>query len=104
VRGRGDDGGLELGAADLLIVDEAGQAPPAIATGLFALARRALVVGDVEQLKPIWGIQSPQDHGLLNRVQLDFSGHIGGPQRRPDIDPGAVRWPWSSIRILQKPG
>ena len=39
---------------DLLIVDEAGQVAPDVGAGLFALARRALVVGDVHQIAPIW--------------------------------------------------
>lgn len=67
-----DDSGEEvlLGVADLLIIDEAGQAPPTVSAGLFALAQRALVVGDVEQLKPIWGIDSAQDRRLMRHARL----------------------------------
>lgn len=75
-----DESGEEvlLGVADLLIIDEAGQAPPTVSAGLFALAQRALVVGDVEQLKPIWGIDSPQDRKLMHRAQLaDDLGTLG---------------------------
>ena len=39
---------------DLLIVDEAGQVAPDVGAGLFALAKRALVVGDTCQIEPIW--------------------------------------------------
>ncbi|MDQ2821105.1 MAG: AAA domain-containing protein [Pseudomonadota bacterium] len=39
---------------DLLIVDEAGQVAPDVGAALFALAKRALVVGDVHQIAPIW--------------------------------------------------
>ena len=38
---------------DLLIVDEAGQVQPEAAGGAFALARRALVIGDTQQIEPI---------------------------------------------------
>jgi HKD family nuclease len=41
---------------DLLIVDEAGQVPPEIGVPSFALAKHALVVGDVDQIEPIWAI------------------------------------------------
>lgn len=41
---------------DMLIVDEAGQALPQIAGGAFALAKKALVIGDVQQLEPISNI------------------------------------------------
>lgn len=44
------------GAIDLLIVDEAGQVSPEIGTPAFTLAKRALVVGDVDQLAPIWNV------------------------------------------------
>lgn len=44
------------GAIDVLIVDEAGQAPPDVAIPSFSLAKRALVVGDVDQLAPIWNV------------------------------------------------
>ncbi|MGD9006900.1 MAG: AAA domain-containing protein [Desulfobacteraceae bacterium] len=61
---------LALSSADLLIIDEAGQADPAVSVGLFALAKRAIVVGDVEQLKPIWRVGVPQDMGFLRRTDL----------------------------------
>lgn len=61
---------LALSSADLLIIDEAGQVDPAVSVGLFALAKRAIVVGDVEQLKPIWRVGAPQDMGFLRRTDL----------------------------------
>ena len=61
---------MDLGLADLLIIDEAGQVDPAISVGLFALAKRAIVVGDVEQLKPIWKVGQPQDLGLVRQSHL----------------------------------
>ena len=38
---------------DLLIIDEAGQVAPDVAAASFALAKRALVIGDTHQIKPI---------------------------------------------------
>lgn len=40
--------------ADLLIVDEAGQVLPEVAAASFALAKKAPVIGDTEQIAPIW--------------------------------------------------
>lgn len=40
---------------DLLIVDEAGQISPEIAAPSFSLAKKAVVVGDEEQIPPVWG-------------------------------------------------
>ncbi len=44
--------------ADLLIFDESGQASPEIGAASFAFAKRAIVVGDTAQLKPIWNVDS----------------------------------------------
>lgn len=49
---------------DLLIVDEAGQVSPEIAAPSFALAKRALVVGDIHQIEPVWGINRSLDIAL----------------------------------------
>src|SRR5690606_11417768 len=63
--------------ADLLVVDEAGQITPEQAAPAFSLAKRALVVGDTEQLQPIPRVHPPVDranlkaYGLL-REEADF--------------------------------
>jgi hypothetical protein len=59
-----------LSHIDLLIVDEAGQVPPELAGAAFALARRALVVGDVEQLQPVWSVGAWGDAGNLRAAGL----------------------------------
>lgn len=46
---------------DLLIVDEAGQISPEIAAPSFSLAKKAVVVGDEEQIPPVWGTVRPLD-------------------------------------------
>jgi len=55
---------------DLLIVDEAGQVAPDVGAPLFALAKKALVVGDVYQIEPIWGIPTGIDQGNLIKHDL----------------------------------
>lgn len=55
---------------DWLIVDEAGQVPPEVGAGVFALARKAVVVGDVMQIEPVWNIRPKVDMGNLKKVGL----------------------------------
>ena len=55
---------------DYLIVDEAGQVPPEVGVGVFALARRAVVVGDVKQIEPVWNILPKVDLGNLKNEKL----------------------------------
>lgn len=52
---------------DLLIIDEAGQVPPDVAGAAFALAKRALVVGDTRQIEPVWNVTRPVDYGNMRR-------------------------------------
>lgn len=67
-KGRGHT--FDLGRADLLIVDEAGQVDTSVGAAAFAVTKRALVVGDVQQLAPVWSIDPVSDseiagvHGL----------------------------------------
>ena len=46
---------------DLLIVDEAGQVSPEVAAPSFALAKKAIIVGDENQIPPVWGVQKALD-------------------------------------------
>lgn len=59
-----------FGEADLLIVDEAGQATPEGCITSFAFASRAIVVGDVDQLAPVWSIDRASDCLLVKRYGL----------------------------------
>ncbi|MDB5783955.1 AAA domain-containing protein [Caballeronia mineralivorans] len=60
--------------ADWLIIDEAGQLTPQLGAPISALAKRALVVGDVEQLKPISGLDIATDRALLRVFGLNVQG------------------------------
>lgn len=55
---------------DLLIVDEAGQISPEIGAPVFALAKKAVVVGDEQQIPPVWGSQRALDitMAITNKV------------------------------------
>ena len=55
---------------DLLIIDEGGQVAPDISGATFALAKKALVVGDTQQLKPIWSIPKSIDIGNLREKKV----------------------------------
>ncbi|MFV0381173.1 MAG: AAA domain-containing protein [Breznakia sp.] len=63
---------------DLLIVDEAGQVSPEIAAGAFSLAKKAVVVGDIYQIEPVWSLNEALDKtlalssGAISRLE-DFS-------------------------------
>lgn len=65
-----------LNFIDLLIVDEAGQVLPEVAAASFALAKRALVIGDTQQIEPISSVPGPVDIGNLQDCGIlpsDFS-------------------------------
>lgn len=53
---------------DYLIIDEAGQGSPEIAVPLFGLAKNAIIVGDTEQLQPIWQITTEWDNNIRNSI------------------------------------
>ncbi|WP_170457157.1 AAA domain-containing protein [Ruegeria arenilitoris] len=55
---------------DLLIVDEAGQVLPEVSGASFSLAKRALVIGDTQQIEPISSVPKPVDIGNLREVGL----------------------------------
>ncbi|SDW84158.1 AAA domain-containing protein [Lutibacter oricola] len=69
---------------DLLIIDEAGQVTPEVSIPVFSLAQKAIVVGDLKQIEPIWTIPQKIDQGNLtneniitNLAQNDYLNEIG---------------------------
>jgi len=62
-----------LGLVDLLIAEEAGQTTPEVGGAVFGLARRALVVGDVHQIEPIWSVSPQVDRGNLAQVGIELA-------------------------------
>lgn len=61
-----------FGRIDLLIVDEAGQVDTAIGAAALALAKRAVIVGDVSQLPPVWNVSEVADT-LIAQNPLDLN-------------------------------
>jgi hypothetical protein len=60
----------QLEGVDLLIVDEAGQALPDVSAASFALAKKALIVGDTDQIEPVWSIPASVDRSNLALFDL----------------------------------
>jgi energy-coupling factor transporter ATP-binding protein EcfA2 len=59
-----------FGFIDLLIMDEAGQVGPHIGGASFALAKRAVVVGDIYQIEPVCRISQSTDYANSARLGL----------------------------------
>lgn len=57
---------------DFLIFDEASQVSPELGAGCLALASRALIVGDDQQLEPVWNV--PPHVDLSNASQHELIG------------------------------
>lgn len=54
-----------VGEIDLLIIDEGGQVAPEVAGASFALAKKALVIGDIHQISPVYKQSRSSDVGNL---------------------------------------
>ncbi|MEW5927146.1 MAG: AAA domain-containing protein [Gemmatimonadota bacterium] len=87
-----------LSFVDLLIVDEAGQVSPELAGAAFALARRALVVGDTEQLQPVPRVSGWGDAGNLRRAGLLPAGGEGDHVEEAGISAAGG----SAMRVAQR--
>ena len=83
---------------DLLIVDEAGQVSPEIGGAAFALAKRALVIGDTAQLKPIWNIVGAVDTGNLHQNALIESAQTAASPS-PFVQSGRAASSGSIMRV-----
>ncbi|MBT6120891.1 AAA family ATPase [bacterium] len=55
---------------DLLIVDESGQALADVSSASFALSKQALIVGDTDQIEPVWNVPASVDIGNLKLSNL----------------------------------
>lgn len=58
------------GFAQRIIIEEASQVAPDVTTGLLALARSSVLVGDEKQLQPVWGVPEKTDVGNLMQMGL----------------------------------
>ncbi len=55
---------------DLLIIDEAGQALPEVSAASFAFAKKAIIVGDTDQIEPVWSVPAGVDRSNLAAFDL----------------------------------
>ncbi len=85
---------------DLLIIDEAGQVAPDVAGASFALAKRALVIGDTHQIKPINQLLPSVDCG--NLVEAGLVGSVDGYNELIERDQGRNVTTGSVMRIAQQ--
>lgn len=82
-----------LGAGDIgwLLVDEAGQAPPQAAVGALWRSRRALLVGDPLQLKPIVTVSDAVLEHMRTRYHVD-THWLPNRQSAQTLADEATRW------------
>lgn len=84
---------------DLLLVDEAGQVSPEVGAASFSLAKKALVIGDNQQIEPIWQLYKPFDDENLTKVGL--IKHPEDPARDPFHIHGFTSSRGSILRLAQ---
>ena len=89
-----------LEVADTLIVDEAGQVSPEVGAATFALAKRAIVVGDVHQIEPVWNVPGKVDEA--NLVRAGLLSHEDDPYREHLHDHGFLGSSGSLMKLAQK--
>jgi hypothetical protein len=86
---------------DLLIVDEAGQATAEVGGGAFALAQRALVIGDTKQIPPIWNVPERVDQANLTDLKLLTQEDLRSG-RNPLAEAGRAASSGSVMRMSQQ--
>ena len=84
-------GSLEAGEIGWLLVDEAGQASPQAAVGALWRSRRALLVGDPLQLKPIVTVSDAVLEHMRTRYQVE-THWLPNRQSAQTLADEATRW------------
>lgn len=79
-----------FGEADLLIVDEAGQGTAEIGANTFMFAQKAIVVGDVAQLEPVWNMGESTDKCLVQRFGVAQLSAPNGTTPYQALQPSGV--------------
>ncbi len=91
-----------FGEADLLIVDEAGQGTPEVGASAFLFAKRAIVVGDIEQLEPVWNLDPATDRLLAQRFGVSALPTLDGDAYEALQPTGVLMARGSVMRIAQR--
>ncbi len=87
---------------DLLIMDEAGQVAPHVGAAVFALASRAIVVGDIYQIEPFSRLTQGTDRANSIRAGLSDLWRDGEPATPHLVsDPGTGAPQGSVMRLAQ---
>lgn len=89
-------------AADLLIVDEAGQVSPEIGMSGFTLAKRALLVGDTAQIEPVWNMPLKIDRANARSLGVIEAGNNEEQQWNDFMDSGQNVSSGSLMRVAQQ--
>lgn len=85
---------------DLLIMDESGQVGPHIGAASFALAKRAVVVGDIYQIEPVTRIFRSADYGNSRQYGLESLWHDDEPASPHLVSEPRDRTPAGSVMRL----
>ena len=88
--------------ADYVIIDEAGQVSPEVVAGCFSLAKKAIVIGDTQQIEPVWRVTSPVDEGNISKHHLhqDLPKTID-KDATPAIDRGLTSYKGNILKAVQ---
>lgn len=93
---------LEPGLFDLAIFDEASQCDIASALPVLARARRAVIVGDPQQLSFVPGLGRAQEHALMDAAGFPKAGRASWAQSINSLyDFAAHRLPVSKVHLLR---
>nr|WP_242516923.1 AAA domain-containing protein [Corynebacterium mendelii] len=105
---------FDLNRIDLLIVDEAGQVGAPLGLPAFALADRALVVGDEKQLSPIWTLTETTDCEIARKSGISDSAWqnnlkkrgltASNPSNLMRVASHAGRWCHGTAQATTQPG
>ncbi|MFT7621541.1 MAG: hypothetical protein ACI9WU_000705 [Myxococcota bacterium] len=82
---------MEPGSLQRVVIDEAGQCHPAYAVSALYRADRALVIGDVNQLEPVVGLDEAEEGRVLRRLGLYDWAEALQPFRATTTHPGSVQ-------------
>jgi len=85
---------------DLIIVDEAGQVSPDVSIPSFALGKKAIVVGDISQIEPVWSVEENIDAINLKSYNL-ITPDITDQEYEQLIDSGKLCASGNLMRLAQ---
>lgn len=85
---------------DLLIVDESGQVSPELAVPSFSLAKQAILVGDIQQIEPVWSISD--EYSFINLKNLGIVSNQSSEKYRFLENNGFLSSSGSIMKLARK--